>query len=302
MKKAIGIDIGGTKIAAGLVFEDGQVTNEVRIPSNINSREGMYERLCQAIDELLDKSELHEEKISFGIGVPGLVDRKNGIAVFQNNLPWENFPIVARLQERYSNCEHIALDNDVYQAAYAEWGTSGLAADDLLVFLTVSTGISAAIINGGTFLRGKGFAGELGLLPVRNGQQSLGRLEKLASGPALAEAAREAYNDGTLTTEEVFQRYHRKDPKAVELIQQWSDSLTHGIYALICILDPQKIVFGGSVLQQNPDMLDLLKVKLAKELIEAQKTSLEGLEMTKFENNAGVIGAGLRAIAEMNKD
>lgn len=302
MKKAIGIDIGGTKVAAGLVFADGRVRNEVRVPSNVNSREEMYTSVCQVIDELLVKSELLDEPISFGVGVPGLVDREQGIALFQNNLPWKAFPLADRLKERYPNCQELVIDNDVYQAAYAEWGTAKLSQDDLLVFLTVSTGISAAIINGGTFLRGRGFAGELGLLPVAvQSGQSVGRLEKLASGPGVAEQARESYNDGTLTAEEVFQRYRRNEAKAVTLIHQWAKALSQGIYALICVLDPEKIVLGGSVLQQNPDILDLLKSNIAQEMLAIQKPSLACLEITSFENNAGIIGAGLRAIATMQE-
>lgn len=297
MRKAIGIDIGGTKIAAGIISEDGNVQHEVRVESDTSTKETMFDSLCQAIDKLLAESNLAGEALSFGIGVPGLVDRDNGVAVFQNNLPWDNFPLRAKLMEKYPQTEKVILDNDVYQAAFAEWGTSGLGKEDSLVFFTVSTGISTAILKGGEFLRGKGFAGELGLLPVRNGANlPFERLEKAASGPALAEKGRIVYNDGTITTEEVFQRFYQGDKEAKQLMQEWVGSITHGIYAIICILDPQKIVLGGSVMQKNPQILNQIRAALSKELIPAQKTSLDILEITKFDNNAGLIGAGLSAI------
>lgn len=297
MDKAIGIDIGGTKIAVAVIDKKGTVTHDVTVKSDVSTRETMFDSLCAGIDQVLEKAGLTEESIPFGVGVPGLVDRKKGIAVFQNNLPWENFPLRERLMTRYPNASKVYLDNDVYQAAYAEWGTSDLGTEDSLVFITVSTGVSSAILQGGEFIRGKGFAGELGLLPVRNRENlPFERLEKLTSGPALAERGREVYNDGTITTGEVFQRYYAGDKHARELIHDWVQSISHGIYAVITLLDPQKIVLGGSVIQKNPLILNQIKTALAKEVIPAQKESLDIIEVTKFDNNAGLIGAGLSGL------
>lgn len=296
MKKAIGVDIGGTKIAAAIVYEDGSLAHEVKVSSDTSSREKMYASLCLAIDQVLEQSQLKDEAIPFGIGVPGLVDRNKGIAIFQNNLPWDNFPIVERLIESYENCQKVVVDNDVYQAAYAEWKAANLSAEDTMIYLTISTGISSAILKGGKFLRGKGFAGEVGLLLMYSPEAGYSTLEKLASGPALAEKGREVYNDGTIDAREIFARYYQEEALATALINNWADDLVLGLHALICILDPQKIILGGSVIINNPGILDLLKTKLENKLIAVQKDRVEVLELSKYPNNAGIIGAGLSSI------
>lgn len=296
MKKAIGVDIGGTKIAAAIVYEDGSIAHETKVISDTSSREKMYDSVCLAIDKVLELGQLTNEVLPFGVGVPGLINREEGIAIFQNNLPWDDFPIAQRLTDSYPNCEKVVIDNDVYQAAYAEWLAANLGAEDTMIYLTISTGISSAILQGGKFLRGKGFAGEVGLLLVYVPGKGETTLEKLASGPALAEKGRDVYNDGTINAKEIFARYYHKEDQAATLINEWADELVRGLHALICILDPQKIIMGGSVITNNPKILDLLKTKLARKLIDAQKDRIEVLDLSRYPNNAGIIGAGLSSL------
>lgn len=294
MKNVIGVDIGGTKIAAALVHQNGSFSHETVIPSRIKDAEEMFLAVCEAIDEVINQSGIFNQPFSLGIGVPGLVNVEDGIAVFQNNLPWTNFPLRERLTEHYTMCETVMLNNDVYQAAYAEWWNANLEKEDILVFFTISTGVSSAIIKGGKFQKGKGFAGEVGLLPIKkleDGQYL--SLERLASGPALAESGRLLYNDGTITAKEIFFRYRTGDAKAVKLVEDWSETIALGLYSVICLLDPQKIILGGSVIQKNPDMLEVIEKKLNQFLIPAQKERPTGISVSQMDNHAGLIGAGL---------
>lgn len=143
MKKLIGVDIGGTKVAVGLIDLSGAVLEELIVASDGRNREPMFEIVVDAIRSLLKKVGLAEEEIALGVGVPGIVDSKNGIAIFQNNLDWENFPIRDRLQAAFPKVDMIKIDNDVVHAGFAEWRASGLTKEDSLVFLTISTGIAS---------------------------------------------------------------------------------------------------------------------------------------------------------------
>ena len=188
MKKAIGIDIGGTKIAAGIISDSGELLERAEVKSGSSDREKMFDRVVEAVDQVLEKSSLSIVDIEgIGVGVPGKVDREKGIAVFQSNLPWQQFPITARLQERFGT-ERITIDNDVYMAAYAEWIAAQVKRAETFVYVTISTGISCSIIHKGSFFRGAGFAGELGLIPVLS-EGVNERLEKIAAGPGIQKLA-----------------------------------------------------------------------------------------------------------------
>ena len=302
MKKTIGIDIGGTKIAAGIVYEDGKIEHEVVIRSNVETRDGMFDSLLEAIDQVIEKSGLLPEEISFGIGVPGLVDSEAGVAIFQNNLPWENFPLKEKLMIAYPSCQSVAINNDVYQAALAEWYSNDVSENDTLVFFTISTGVSTAIVKSGEFLKGAGFAGEVGLLPIeKDDEGNWLRLESLTSGNALADIARTKYNDGMVDGEELFDLYRSQDPIAVEIIETWSERIAYGLYTTQTMIDPNLIILGGSVIQKNPDVLSLIKEKLEKFLIDVQKDRLDKIVVTQLNNQAGLLGAGFSGIYQGRK-
>ncbi|WP_106496218.1 ROK family protein [Lentibacillus sp. Marseille-P4043] len=296
MRYAIGIDIGGTKIASGIVNEKGNLIQKEVVKSDPSDKESMFSRVKTCVKELLNHSSIPADEIfGIGAGIPGKVDQKNGVAVFQNNLPWGNFPFVKRIQEALK-IDRVVIDNDVYMAAFAEWKEANLKTTDLFVYITISTGISCSIIQGGEFIWGAGFAGEIGLVPVhvQNKERHMERLELTASGPAVQARAREMYEDGTLTTKEIFSAFYSGDSKAKQLIDEMASSLTHGVYMINSLLDPHKIVFGGSVATHNPYLLTVVKEKLERYLIDEQRHILDGMEISQLGNEQGIIGAGLR--------
>lgn len=301
MKYAIGIDIGGTKIASGIVNERGDLIQQEKVASDPNDREKMFERVTKCVNDLLDHSSIPlNEIVGFGAGVPGKVDVKNGIAIFQNNIPWGNFPLADRIKAAF-DVEQVTIDNDVYMATFAEWKKANLT-DELFVYMTISTGISCSIIQGGEFIRGAGFAGELGLIPVvvkhEDGTQSAERLEYVAAGPAMEKAANNRYNTTDMTAAELFAKFYEGDSIATELIHQMADTIAQNVYTLTSVIDPHKIVFGGSVSFHNPILIDLIKEKLQTHLIEEQKHILDNMDVSTMENGQGIIGAGLRVLAK----
>lgn len=295
MTYSIGIDIGGTTIASGIVNQSGDLIQQEMVSSDPTDREKMFNQVVTCVKRLLTHSSIPVDQINgVGIGVPGKVDRENGIAVFQNNLPWDNFPIAERIRKQFS-IDNVVIDNDVYMAAFAEWSKLGLTDEEVFVYLTISTGISCSVIRGGEFIRGAGFAGELGLVPVvsPNENEPIERLEKVAAGPAIARYAKEKFKDEQITTEQVFKKLAEGDEVADQLIDETVSSLTHGIYMVTSLLDPHKVVLGGSVITHNPVLLTRMKEKLATHVIEEQKHILENIEVSTLGNEQGIIGAGL---------
>ncbi|MBR7796024.1 MULTISPECIES: ROK family protein [Virgibacillus] len=297
MRYAIGIDIGGTTVEAGIVNEKGDLIQKESVQSDPSNKEKMFLQVIQCVNQLLNHSSIPEDEIyGIGAGIPGKIDRRNGVAVFQNNLPWSNFPIVHRLREALG-IDNIVIDNDVYMAAFAEWKEAKMLEDELFVYITISTGISCSIIQGGNFIRGAGFAGELGLIPVftHTADHSMERLEHAASGPAMQAKARSIYVNEALVTKDIFIHFTRGESNASRLVDEMIHALTQGVYMINSILDPHKIVFGGSVATYNPYILPLLKDKLKNYLIEEQLHILQNMEISNLNNGQGIIGAGLRA-------
>ncbi|MFB1052118.1 ROK family protein [Paraliobacillus sp. JSM ZJ581] len=296
MKYAIGIDIGGTKIASGIVNEKGDLIQSEVVKSDPSSREKMFEKVVSCVNQLLNHCSIPKQEIyGIGVGVPGKVDIENGIAVFQNNLPWTNFPLVDRLKEALS-IENIVIDNDVYMAAYAEWAEAKVKEEHLFAYITISTGISSSFIKGGKFIRGAGFAGELGLIPTYapGHDKSIERLEQLAAGPALQQKARKVFNDESLMPKDIFAKYENGNGVARDLIDDMVTSFAHGIYMINSLLDPHKIVLGGSIATKNPALLSMIKQKLETYLIDEQKHILDEICISHLGSDQGIIGAGLR--------
>lgn len=296
MKYSIGLDIGGTTVGVGIVNQKGDLIQQTVVPSDTTNRETMYASVVTAVHKLFSQSSIPFEQIySLAAGIPGKINHDRGIAVFQNNLPWRNFPFIERIKETFP-IKRVVIDNDVYMAAYAEWKKAGLT-DETFVYVTISTGISCSMIKAGEFVRGAGFSGELGLIPVfaPHDEKLVKRLEKVASGQAIEKYGRKLLADESLTAKDVFERFYDGDQGAKELVNDVTESIAHGLYIIISLIDPHKIVIGGSVAAHNRMLLKLVEEKLTNYLLEEQRHILSNLEISTMDNNQGIIGAGLRA-------
>lgn len=288
MTYLVGVDIGGTKVAAALLERDGKMIRQVEMSSDPSDKEKMFQQVVKSIEEVLAMSNVSIKDVhGMGVGVAGKVDRANGIAVYQNNLPWENFPLAERLRA-YFSIEQVVIDNDVTMAAFAEWQADGGNTDETFVYLTVSTGISCAAIHNGTYMQGAGFSGEIGLLPVLKDEATdvWRRLEQISSGPAIEKAA-------NMTPEAYFEKYTAEDPKAKALLAEVVEALSVGIYTIISLIDPHRIVIGGGVFNHQPHLLELVKEALKKHLIPEQMDALNRLALSRLKGDSGVVGAGI---------
>lgn len=290
LKHAVGVDVGGTKVAVGIIREDGKIINEKVVPSDPTSEESMYQIVSDSIQSILDRNQ--EAITGIGIGLPGKVNRQDGLAVFQNNLPWRNFPIVKRLRESF-NMDHIIVDNDVSVATFAEWHAHDPLPNETFAYITVSTGIASAALHDGKPINGAGFSGELGLQYVKDYryENKFDRLEYIASGTAIKKAM-----NGEMDAKQAFEKYHQRDETAIQVIDQSMKSLAQGIYSMACLLDPNKIVMGGSIINHQPFLLDKIKNELNELIIPEQSSLLERFYTSKYKGSSGIIGAGLKVL------
>ncbi|HEU5317776.1 MAG TPA: ROK family protein [Chloroflexota bacterium] len=276
---ALGVDIGGTKVAAALVDPTGAVVASERGPVAPESNDASLASITAVVDRLLAQHpDLRPRLAGIGAGAPGGVDPRQRILVGATNLAWRDLPLGDALTRRYG--VPTVADNDVNVAAWGErcfggWGTTDTPIQHL-VFITVGTGIGSGLIESGRIVRGKRAAGEIGHIPVlQNGPQCrcgmVGCLEGAAAGPAFGAAGRRAAESGAspliarlaggpehVTAAHVVQAAVQGDPAAQKLLDQEGYYLALAVMIASRMLDPEVIVFGGGLAEAGQPLFDAI--------------------------------------------
>lgn len=291
MEYILAADIGGTKLAVALFSMDGVMVSSTVKKSETEAGELLYRLFTNACDELCTEAGLERTAIKgISIGLPGIVDVDKGVAVFQNNLPWRDFPIKERLSELYSSAD-IKVDNDVYMAAWGEYKQRDFT-EESLVYITLSTGISCCSIIGGQFVRGAGMAGEIGFGIVDDRMSSL---ETQVSGPAMQMKAKAAYANPEMSLHDVMDRYYANDDQAVFILSEAVRALAREVHHTLLLLDPHAIVLGGGVFNNHPRLVEAVKKELADYV---QHPLFKGkerrIEPSLLKGDAGLWGAFFR--------
>jgi glucokinase len=273
--KLIGVvDIGGTKILAGLIDQSGELLANRRISTLAGyGAEDVIARTVTMLRELLREIEAPEEAIeAVGCSIPGPLDCNSGVVYFSPNLGWRDVPFVDMMQ-RLLNVP-VVIDDDAHCAALGEARMGSARGMDIAVYVTISTGIGAGIIIGGNIYRGAhGFAGEVGNITIEaTGPQcscgNFGCFEALASGSAIAAYAKQAVMDGDdtvlskfsddlskLSAEHVVNAAETGDAVALRIIESAGTYAGIGLAAVANAFDPQVIIVGGGVMSSGGIML-----------------------------------------------
>jgi glucokinase len=242
---AIGVDLGGTKILAGVVAGDGNVVRRHERATPQDSQEHVLAELEAAVAELLDDS-----VVAVGFGVPSPIDQARGVVVRCPNLPLENAPLRDRMHERFG--VPIGLDNDANAAAIGEWRAGAARGKDDVVMLTLGTGVGGGVISGGKPFRGwNGTGAELGhIVIVHDGRRcqgactGRGHLEAYASGTAATAAARETFGPSA-DAHRLVRLANEGDAKAKGLLEEVARYLGSGVGSFVNVFGPQLVVLGG---------------------------------------------------------
>ncbi len=307
----IGIDLGGTNIAAGLVNELGKIVDYQTIATNkARGVEAIVQDMVELCNTMIRKSNLKKEEIhSIGIGVPGFVDSEKGLVVYATNLDIKDFPMGPVIEKKLEI--PVYLGNDADCAALGEI-TSGIAKGCLnAIVITLGTGVGGGIIiNGKIFSGSFPGGGELGHeVIVQNGRQCpcgrKGCLEAYASATALtqdAKAAALAYPDsllsqltlGDITQMDAkipFDAAAQGDEIGQQVINEYIGYLATGITNLINIFKPEMIVLGGGVAKQKENLTKPLTEMVKKEVYAGDLRTK--IKVALLGNDAGIIGAAM---------
>jgi glucokinase len=242
---AIGVDLGGTKILAGVVARDGSVVRRHERPTPLDSQEHVLLELEAAVAELLDES-----VVAVGFGTPSPIDQARGVVVRCVNLPLEDAPLRDRMHERFGL--PVGLDNDANAAAIGEWLAGAGRGDDDVLMLTLGTGVGGGVVSGGKPFRGRnGEGAEFGHVvivhegrPCQGACTGRGHLEAYVSGTAATAAAREEFGPSA-DAHRLVRLANEGDAKAKELLAEIGRHLGSGIGSFVNVFAPQLVVLGG---------------------------------------------------------
>ncbi|MGV9263659.1 ROK family glucokinase [Kitasatospora sp. NPDC003701] len=272
MALTIGVDVGGTKIAAGVVNEAGEILARTRVPTPADPQWAV-DAIAQAVREL---KEQYPDVVAAGVGAPGFVDRDRSTVIFAPNIDWEDEPLRGRIEE-LAGLDTV-VENDANCAAWAEFRFGAAAEYSDMVLITVGTGIGGGIVLDGRLHRGRfGVAGEIGHLNMvpdglACGCGGKGCWEQYGSGRALRRYGRELaaadpvrgrrmleLNDGvaeTIRGIHITEAAEEGDPLALECYAELADWLGRGMADLAALFDPAVFVLGGGVSDSGRLLLD----------------------------------------------
>ena len=307
MSLSCGIDVGGTKIAGGVVDLDGNVLEQLRVESPARD----VERIEDAIAGLVAKLAANHPIESVGVGAAGYVDKARASVMFAPNLAWRDIDLKAELEPRVDL--PVVIENDANAAAWGEFRFgAGHDVDDLLL-VTVGTGVGGGLVLDGELYRGAfGVASEIGHLRVVPGGRlcgcgNYGCFEQYASGSALVRNAREAAQAGSLLARTLLDltggdvdridgpiitdAAREGDKFALEQLAELGRWLGEGIASLTAVLDPAVVAIGGGVADADELLLDPIRAAFAANLSGRGHRPMLEIRKAALGNRAGLIGA-----------
>ncbi len=314
----IGIDLGGTNIAAGLVDRDGKILYSASMPT---LKERHWSEIVKDMAELairvvLESGHTMDEVASVGIGCPGSIDQKNGVVVYSNNIVMHNVPVAQEFRKHLDL--PVFLENDANAAALGEFTTCGDGVDSF-VFMTLGTGVGGGIILDGRVWSGFNGAGAeighqtlvFGGKPCTCGRR--GCLEAYASVTALIEQTKEAMaahpestmnawasEQGKVTGRTAFTCAASGDPVAIQVRDRYIEYVAEGICSIINVLQPEVLAIGGGISREGDVLLKPIQAYFAVNDYNKHMKKTE-IRIAKLFGDAGIVGAAKVAEAGLAK-
>lgn len=290
----IGVDLGGTKILAGVLDREGRIERSVEHPTPLSSAEAVLAGVEAAVRELLQP-----EVAALGFGIPGTIDQREGRVVVAPNLPIADLAFRDWMGSRFGL--PVGLDNDANAASIAEWKVGAGRGTRDMVMLTLGTGIGGGLILDGRPYRGSVGAGaELGHMVIEHDGppcQGLctghGHLEALASGTAAGKAARELFGEAA-TAHDLVREAQAGNQAAVDALADIGRKLGSGIGSLVNIFDPELVVIGGGFAAAGDFVLEPAREIMRREALQPGRDRVQ-VVLAQLGAEAGLVGAGFVA-------
>jgi glucokinase len=310
--EAVGVDVGGTKVAAMRVHGDGRIIDQCQVDTPSRDADGAVEALLEAARRMMG-----EQVQAVGIGAAGLVDFAAGVLRYAPNIAWREVRIAERVSQEFGR--PCLLDNDANVAAWAEFRFGAGRGTTEMLLVTVGTGIGGGIVSGGRMFRGAhGFAADIGHIIVEPGGPlcgcgNFGCWEQVASGRAIQRLGQGVARDhpnslvaelaggdpGRVTGPLVTQAAMEGDDVAKSVLAEVGRRLGEGIGGLVNVLDPEVVVVGGGAVEAG----DLLLGPAREAFLEAVEAPDHRPEVpirpAEMGNDAGAVGAAALALDEL---
>jgi glucokinase len=309
----IGIDVGGTNIVCGVIDGDGRLIGKLKRPTE--SRRGfaaVIDRIAAMVSEVLDAHGIARTDVeAIGAGIPGFVDPLQGVVRKAGNLGWDDAPVAEALGVKTGL--PVFIDNDVRMYVFGEAMCGAGRGFDVVLGLTVGTGMAAAVVDHGRLYYGGGFmAGELGHIRMEGidyacGCGMTGCLETVVSATGIARLGREKAAAGAtvladwfggkpdeLTAADVSRAYDLGDAAAIEVMDKVGTMLGRGLSYATTLFSPDVIVIGGGAAQAGERLLQPMREELRR-LVHPMYWERLAIRTAELADDAGVIGSATYA-------
>ena len=310
----LGIDLGGTNIAVGIVDEENKIIARANSKTQTENAEQVADAMAETARQALQSAGLTLADVPWiGVGSPGTINKSTGIIEFANNLPFKNTPMQEMLSQRLDG-KQVLMENDANAAAFGEYMAGALKGSDNAIAITLGTGVGGGIIINHKIYSGSNFAGaELGhtVIVVDGRPCSCGRQgcwEAYASATGLIKTTKEhmadAPKDSPLWTiaegnmdnvngRTAFDAMRQGDPVGMEIVDEYIKYFSVGLIDMINIFQPDILCVGGGISNEGETLLAPVREYVDKEQYAMNSTKKTTICRAKLGNDAGIIGAAL---------
>lgn len=321
MTYRIGIDLGGTNIAGGIVNEQYQIVAKASAPTGAGERtaEEITDAIAALCATLAGKVGVTlGEVAAIGIASPGIADHERGVVVYSCNLPFRNFAIAGQVAAK-TGVSRVHLENDANAAAWGEAVAGAARGTKNSVMITLGTGVGGGVIIDGKVFSGFNFAGtELGHVVIEQGGALCGCgrrgcWEAYSSATGLIRMTREkieachrdnrptllesvAAEEGKISGKTAFVAMRRGDAAARETVEIYARYLATGLTNMINIFQPEVLSVGGGISGEKQGLLDLIVPQIHAEQYGTGYVTPTRIVIAELGNDAGIIGAAFLGI------
>ena len=312
----IGVDLGGTNIAVGVVNEKFEILKKGSVPTNANREaDEIIRDMAELTLKLLGECGLTVDDVEYaGISTPGTAVRETGVVIYANNLPFMHYPLAAKLSE-FSGIKKVLIENDANAAAKAEAVAGAARGAKFSVMITLGTGVGGGIIIDGDIYSGFNSAGaELGHMVIeKDGRPcSCGRRgcwEAYSSATGLINMTKdkiaECREKGIETAMEdmighdlsktsgrtAFTAAKNGDKVGAEVVEEYIDYLACGLTNVVRIFHPDVLSIGGGIANERDNLLVPLRERVTEMMHMPEGFGLPELKIAEMGNDAGIVGA-----------
>ncbi len=317
----IGIDLGGTNIAAGIVDESWRIVVKDKVPTGAHrDAEAIIDDMAALCKDLLRQADMTVDQIAYaGIAAPGSIDPENGVIVYSNNIPFHNVAIREKLIEKLG-VKTVLLENDANAAAYGEAIAGAAKGSKYSVMITLGTGVGGGIILDGKVYSGFNYAGaEIGHTVIQKDGQPCtcgrkGCFEAYASATALIRMTKEKMQScpdslmwklnpdlSKVSGKTAFSAMKQGDKAGAEVVETYIDYLACGLANTINIFQPNVLCIGGGVCNEKDYLLKPLLEKIESETYgdNSDPAKSTQIRIAELGNDAGIIGAAALGLYQL---